>query len=72
MSAAAHGQAMAAAVRAHCPDLIPEIRDLHREGLIDGWRNITAILPEGPPRPLNAINAAVWLENSKPMHRGEK
>lgn len=24
----------------HMPELLPMIRDLHAEGLIDGWRNI--------------------------------
>lgn len=24
----------------HIPDMLPMIRDLHAEGLIDGWRNI--------------------------------
>ena len=25
----------------HMPEMLPIIRDLHAEGLIDGWRNVT-------------------------------
>lgn len=64
--------ALRAAVHAHCPELIPVIKDLHQHGLIDGWRNVESVLVEGPPRPLNAVNAAVYLENSKPIQRGPK
>lgn len=28
-------------IREHMPEIIPTIRDLHAEGLIDGWRAIT-------------------------------
>lgn len=27
-------------IREHMPEIIPTIRDLHAEGLIDGWRSI--------------------------------
>lgn len=56
-------------VRAKCPWMIRVIRDLVDNELIEGWRNVISVRPADAPRPpLNAINAAVFLENSKPMN----
>lgn len=63
-----HAEAMRAAVHTHCPDLLPEIRELQQLGLIDGWRNVVSVLVEGPPRPLNSITASVFLDNSKALN----
>ncbi|MDP2398872.1 MAG: hypothetical protein Q8M53_11005 [Burkholderiales bacterium] len=60
----AHAENMRAAVHKHCPDLLPQIRELTQLGLIDGWRNVTGVLVEGPPRPRKLVNVAVALENS--------
>lgn len=64
----AHAEAMRAAVHQHCPELLPQIRELTQLGLIDGWRNVVAVLDCGPPRPLNTIDAATAIENSQSMH----
>ncbi len=64
----ARAAAMRDAVRTHCPDLLPEIRELQQLGLIDGWRNVVSVLVEGPPRPRNSITASVFLENSKALN----
>lgn len=68
----AHAEAMQVAVRRHCPGMIPILKDLGRNELIEGWRNITGILIEGPPRPRNSITVDIYLENSAAlnMNRG--
>jgi len=43
---AEHGREMAAAVKAHLPEAVPFIRDLHRCELIDGWRNVSYVGPD--------------------------
>jgi hypothetical protein len=47
------------------PDAVPFIRELAREGLITGWRNVVYV---GPPRPVTgAIDARMYLANSEAL-----
>lgn len=55
-----HAETMREAVRVHCPEVIPFLKDLGRNELIEGWRNVVAVLDVGPPRPLNAVSMQAY------------
>ena len=44
-----------AGLREQCPELVPFFKDLHAEGLVDGWRAIDYVGPHRPP-PASALS----------------
>ena len=43
-----------AALREQCPEFVPFFKELHAEGLVEGWRAIDYVGPHRPP-PASAI-----------------
>lgn len=69
---ASRAEIMREAVRTHCPEMVPILKDLGRNGLIEGWRNVTAVLDVGPPRPVHGIDATVFLENCEAQNMNKR
>lgn len=68
----AHAETMREAVRTHCPEMIAVLKELGRNELIEGWRNVVSVLDVGPPRPLNAIDATEFLSNCEAMNMNKR